>query len=84
MRKYVDALYKRVEKHFSLAAEQPGGVAEEGSALQDVWVACQDELLKETENFQRLMAQCYESTGVTLEYTLPEVEQYFKAARRSR
>lgn len=87
MRRHIEVLYKRIEKHFSLATEQPGGgvaVAEEGSALQDVWSACQEEVLKETDYFSRLMAQCYEGTGVTLEYTPAEVEQYFRAARRSR
>lgn len=87
MRRHVEALYKRVDKHFSLASEPPGGgatVAEEGSALQDVWSACQDELLKETDNFSRLLTQCYEGIGVSLEYTPTEVEQYFRAARRSR
>lgn len=87
MRRHVDILYKRVEKHFSLASEQPGGavtVTEEGSALQDVWAACQDEMLKETDRFSKLIAQCYEGTGLTLEYTPAEVEQYFRAARRSK
>lgn len=87
MRRNIDALYKRVEKHFSLASEQPGGgpaVTEEGSALKDVWTACQDEMVRETEKYARLIAQCYESTGVTLEFTAGDVEQYFRTARRSK
>jgi len=96
MRRNIDALYKRVEKHFSLASEQPGGASgsgltssavfttEEGSALQDVWTACQDEMVRETEKYTRLIAQCYEGNGVTLEFTPSDVEQFFRVARRSK
>lgn len=87
MRRNVDALYKRVDKHFSLASEQPGGgpaVAEEGSALQDVWTACQDEMVRDTEKYARLISQCYEGVGVALEFTPTDVEQYFRMAQRSK
>jgi hypothetical protein len=95
MRRNIEALYKRVEKHFSLASEQPGGTSgsglassvfttEEGSALQDVWTACQDEMVRETEKYTGLIAQCYEGVGVTLEFTPSEVEQFFRVARRSK
>lgn len=86
MRKNVEALYKRVEKHFSVSSDTPGSAptTEEGTALQDVWTACQDELVGQTETFSRLISQCYEGSGAALEFTPAEIEQYFRQARRSK
>ncbi|KAG6854240.1 hypothetical protein C0991_009258 [Blastosporella zonata] len=82
LRKHVDALFLRVGKHFSEASgkatsEESGGIVP-GTVLVGVWKACEEELLRITELFSRRIAQCYSSTGITLEYTAPDVEAAFR------
>lgn len=85
LRRAVEALYKRVDKHFSLASEQGGvTISEEGTALVDVWKACESEMARETEMFGRLISQCYEGTGVQLEFTVADVEAFFRNTRKGR
>ncbi|KAJ3532638.1 hypothetical protein NM688_g7392 [Phlebia brevispora] len=81
VRKHVDTLFKRVEKHFTEASEKETsqevsssmGIAP-GTVMVGVWKACEEELLRITELFAKRIAQCYGSTGVTLEYTAADVE----------
>lgn len=84
MRKHVDALFKRVEKHFTDAPEkataESGGVAP-GTVLVGVWRACEEELLRITEVFNKRISQCYANSGVSLEYTAADVEAAFKRHR---
>ncbi|THH33432.1 hypothetical protein EUX98_g736 [Antrodiella citrinella] len=85
VRKHVDALFKRVEKHFTDASEKTtteevNGMAS-GTVLVGVWKACEDELLRITELFAKRIAQCYQSAGVTLEYSAVDVEGSFKRHR---
>ena len=88
VRKHVDALFKRVEKHFTEASEKTTtqevssstGIAP-GTVMVGVWKACEEELLRITEVFAKRIAQCYASTGVTLEYTAADVESAFKRHR---
>ena len=110
VRKHIDALFKRVEKHFEDdggSSSNPGGL-QPGSALptsklgssstlgQDtypngnasggaggavvagVWKACEDELLRITELFQKRIGQCYANSGVSLEYGPVDVRDAFK------
>ena len=81
VRKHIDALFKRVEKHFT-DAEGPDASAAPGSkangVLSGVWKACEDELLRVTETFGKRMAQCYADSGVSLEYSKADVEAAFK------
>lgn len=84
LRKHVDALFKRVEKHFTEASESTTGEVNgmaAGTVLVGVWKACEDELLRITELFGKRIAQCYQSSGVTLEYTAADVEAAFKRHR---
>ncbi|KAH8099365.1 exocyst complex component Sec3-domain-containing protein [Cristinia sonorae] len=83
VRKNVDALFKRVEKHFTetTGSEQSSSSMASGTALAGVWKACEDELLRITELFSKRIAQCYQSSGVTLEYTAADVEGAFKRHR---
>ncbi|TBU49952.1 exocyst complex component Sec3-domain-containing protein [Dichomitus squalens] len=88
IRKYVDALFKRVEKHFDEASEKTTsedasastGIAP-GTVLVGVWKACEEELLRITGLFNKTINQCYRDTGVTLEYSAADVEAAFKRHR---
>lgn len=88
VRKHVDALFKRVEKHFTEASEKATsqevsssmGIAP-GTVMVGVWKACEEELLRITELFAKRIAQCYTSTAITLEYSAGDVEAAFKRHR---
>jgi hypothetical protein len=84
VRKHVDALSKRVEKHFAdaddRAAEGAGGIAP-GTVMVGVWKACEEEMLRITDVFNRRIAQCYTNAGVSLEYSAADVEAAFKRHR---
>jgi len=101
VRKHVDALFKRVEKHFedeassSVGGVQPGsalpgsklgdsylnggaGGGAGGAVVAGVWKACEEELLRITELFQKRIGQCYANTGVSLEYGPADVRDTFR------
>ena len=88
VRKHVDALFKRVEKHFTEASEKTTseavssstGIAP-GTVMVGVWKACEEELLRITELFGKRISQCYASTSITLDYTAADVEAAFKRHR---
>ncbi|KAJ7706358.1 exocyst complex component sec3 subunit [Mycena rosella] len=85
IRKHVDALFKRVEKHFTEASEKTtteenGGIAP-GTVMVGVWKACEEELLRVTELVTKRISQCYADTGVTLDYTAADVEGAFRRQR---
>ncbi|KAI0756800.1 exocyst complex component Sec3-domain-containing protein [Daedaleopsis nitida] len=88
IRKHVDALFKRVEKHFDEASEKATtedasastGIAP-GTVMVGVWKACEEEVLRITELFNKRISQCYKDTGVTLEYSAADVEAAFKRHR---
>ncbi|KAJ7102098.1 exocyst complex component sec3 subunit [Mycena belliarum] len=85
IRKHVDALFKRVEKHFTEASEktrteETGGIAP-GTVLVGVWKACEEELLRVTELVNKRISQCYADSGVTLDYNASDVEGAFRRQR---
>lgn len=85
MRKHIDALYSRVEKHFTEASEKATtekstGIAP-GTVMVGVWKACEEEVLRLTEAFSKRIAQCYADSGVTLEYSAADVETAFRRHR---
>ncbi|KZP31167.1 hypothetical protein FIBSPDRAFT_724739 [Athelia psychrophila] len=85
VRKHVDALFKRVEKHFTEASEkttteESGGIAP-GTVMVGVWKACEEELLRDTDGFTKRIAQCYADSGVALEYSAADVESAFRRHR---
>lgn len=85
IRKHVDTLFKRVEKHFTEASEkatteESGGIVP-GTVMVGVWKACEEELLRATELFTKRISQCYADTGVSLEYTAADVETAFRRQR---
>jgi len=82
IRKHVDSLFKRVEKHFTEASEKAtteerGGIAP-GTVLVGVWKGCEEELLRITELFNKRINQCYADAGISLEYTVADVESAFR------
>ncbi|KAF8745436.1 Exocyst complex component SEC3 N-terminal PIP2 binding PH, partial [Rhizoctonia solani] len=84
MRKNVDGLYKRVEKHFdaeegsTIPAGHNGATA---PVLVGVWNACEEQLLRLTDRWIKLIGQCYPDSGVSLEYTTGDVRAAFRKHR---
>ena len=111
VRKHVDALFKRVEKHFedeggtsasNIGGLQPGsalpnsklgpnsafgpdshlngnaGGGAGGAVVAGVWKACEEEVLRITDLFQKRIAQCYANSGVSLEYGAVDVRDAFR------
>jgi hypothetical protein len=56
VRKAVDALYKRVDKHFGDVSSPS---AEHTAVLKTVWKACEDELQRLTAAWKGLIDKCY-------------------------
>lgn len=111
IRKHIDTLFKRVEKHFvddggghsNLGGLQPGSALPTsklwgnsnpsfapdghlngtaggagGAVIAGVWKACEEEVLRITELFQKRIGQCYANAGVSLEYGPTDVRDAFK------
>lgn len=109
IRKHIDVLFKRVEKHFeddggtysNIGGLQPGsalptarvapnsafgpdghtGGGAGGAVLAGVWKACEEEVLRITELFQKRIGQCYADSGVSLEYGPADIRDAFKRHR---
>ncbi len=80
IRKNVEALFKRVEKHFDDEGEMviaSTGKAKDGTVVAGVWTACERQLVKEAQRFTYLIGQCYADSGVGLEFTVSDVEGAF-------
>ena len=85
IRKHVDALFVRVTKHFSEASEKAttedsSGIPP-GTVMVGVWKSCEEELLRITELFSKRISQCYKDSGISLEYTVVDVEGAFRRHR---
>ena len=85
VRRHVDALFVRVGKHFAEASDktttEENGTVAAGTVMVGVWKACEEEVLRITELFSKRISQCYSETGVSLEYTLADVEGAFRRHR---
>jgi exocyst complex component 1 len=84
VRKHVDVLFKRVEKHFTEASDVTAGESSgitPGTVLVGVWKACEEELLRITEIFAKRITQYYANAGVSLEYSVADVEAAFRRNR---
>ncbi|KAF7301154.1 Sec3-PIP2-bind domain-containing protein [Mycena indigotica] len=81
VRKHVDGLFKRVEKHFTEGSEDSGAGMASGTVMAGVWKACEEELVRVTQLVQKRITQCYADSGVTLEYTIADVESAFRRQR---
>lgn len=91
MRKAIDALVKRIEKHFSLdemdlAGTEDGAAmnAEAAALVASVTASCERQLVEQVGRWSGIMGQCYAAeaaSGVGLEYGPGDVEAAFKKAR---
>lgn len=84
IKKNAEALFKRVEKHFDDEGDMVNSSTMKvasGTVMEDVWKACEAHLVRDTQRFQKLMGQCYADTGVTLDYTVADVESAFRRHR---
>ena len=85
IRKHLDTLSKRVEKHFTeslekTTVEEVSGIAA-GTVLVGVWRACEKELVRLTELFSSRISQWYGDSGVSLECTTSDIESAFRKQR---
>ncbi|KAF9015545.1 exocyst complex component, sec3 subunit [Cyathus striatus] len=86
IRKHIDVLFRRVEKHFTEASEKPkeeGGGITAGTVLVGVWKSCEDELLKMTQQFSERISQCYGDSNLSLDYAKTDIEVAFRKQRIS-
>ena len=82
VKKHIDILAKRVEKHFT---EDKASIEEGGQSgvattriLLGVWNACETEFVKLTESWVSRISQVYGDSGVSLEYTVADAESAFR------
>lgn len=73
MKKGLEALYRKVEKHLS----------EEGNLLQVVWRAMQEEFIQQYKTLEELIQQCYPGSMITLEFTINDILDFFSDIARS-
>ncbi|KAM6498447.1 Exocyst complex component Sec3 domain containing protein [Amanita muscaria] len=85
VRKHIDALHKRIEKHFTEASEkatmEDSGIIAPGPVMVGVWKACEEEVTRITDLFSKRINECYEGSGVTLEYSITDVDSAFRRQR---
>ncbi|CAO3618885.1 unnamed protein product [Mucor fragilis] len=63
IKKSLEQLYKRVDKHFS----------EEEGLLQVVWRGIQEEFIRQHEKMEDLINKCYPDAGARLEFTIQDL-----------
>ncbi|KAI4458169.1 sec3/syntaxin-related [Holotrichia oblita] len=69
----LEALYKKVEKHLS----------EESNLLPVVWRAMQEEFIQQYKTLEDLIQQCYPGSMITLEFTITDILNFFSDIARS-
>lgn len=70
----LESLCKKVDKHLS----------EECNLFQVVWRSIQNEFLDQCGRFSLLIEQCYPDSGIALEFTRTDLENYFREIAPSR
>ncbi|XP_029443244.1 exocyst complex component 1 isoform X3 [Rhinatrema bivittatum] len=73
VKKGLDNLYRKVDKH----------LCEEENLLQVVWHSMQDEFIRQYKHFEGLIARCYPGSGVTMEFTIQDILEYFSSIAQS-
>jgi hypothetical protein len=76
IRKGLETLYKRVEKHFSVEEGR-------GQLLQVVWRAIQEDVVHCIQRFETLIQLCYSDCNLKLECTIEEVLNSFSEITKS-
>ncbi|XP_066983031.1 exocyst complex component 1 [Macrobrachium rosenbergii] len=69
----LDQLYKKVEKHLS----------EEGNLLQVVWRAMQEEFIRQYKLIEDLIHRCYPGAMINLEFSIDDILNYFSDIAQS-
>ncbi|KAK4704899.1 exocyst complex component 1, partial [Phenoliferia sp. Uapishka_3] len=78
LRKAIDALYKRVDKHFGDVLNPS---AEHSAVIKEVWKACEVEVQRLTSAWKSLMERCYPDEKVGFEFSRDDVHDYYLKAR---
>uniref|UniRef100_A0A670YC95 Exocyst complex component 1 n=1 Tax=Pseudonaja textilis TaxID=8673 RepID=A0A670YC95_PSETE len=73
VKKGLDNLYRKVDKH----------LCEEENLLQVVWHSMQDEFIRQYKHFEGLIARCYPGSGITMEFTIQDILDYFSSIAQS-
>ncbi|TRY57088.1 hypothetical protein DNTS_023974 [Danionella cerebrum] len=73
VKKGLDNLYKKVDKH----------LCEEENLLQVVWHSMQDEFIRQYKHFEGLINRCYPGSGITMEFTIKDMLEYFSSIAQS-
>ncbi|XP_058611214.1 exocyst complex component 1 isoform X1 [Onychostoma macrolepis] len=73
VKKGLDNLYKKVDKH----------LCEEENLLQVVWHSMQDEFIRQYKHFEGLINRCYPGSGITMEFTIQDMLEYFSSIAQS-
>jgi hypothetical protein len=73
IKKAVEVLYKRVDKHFS----------EDPHLLQVAWQGIQEECLRLYRHFELTMERCYPQMESKLLFSLQDLQHYFSEASKS-
>ncbi|TNY17143.1 exocyst complex component Sec3-domain-containing protein [Rhodotorula diobovata] len=82
LRRAIDALFKRVDKHFG--AEVVNQAAQQKDVLKTVWKACEDELVRLVSVWKGLIAKCYpDDKGGGLDVGRQELHTFFSNAQLS-
>ncbi|KAG8893136.1 hypothetical protein FRC00_010965, partial [Tulasnella sp. 408] len=84
IRKSIEALFKRIEKHFDEDGEMVVSSTSKvvaGTVMAAVWQACDEEIVRETQRFSKIISQCYGDSGLSLDYSVADVEYAFKRHR---
>ncbi|SDA04161.1 BZ3500_MvSof-1268-A1-R1_C044g00125 [Microbotryum saponariae] len=79
VRKAVDGLYKRVDKHFG--GEVTHQAAQHSEVLKTVWKACEDEMLRMSGGWRALLERCYSDDKVGLDFSATDVTEFFRKAQ---
>ncbi|KAK7133112.1 hypothetical protein R3I94_015107 [Phoxinus phoxinus] len=73
VKKGLDNLYRKVDKH----------LCDEESLLQVVWHSMQDEFIRQYKHFEGLINRCYPGSGITMEFTILDMLEYFSSIAQS-
>ncbi|KAM8939091.1 exocyst complex component 1 isoform 2-T2 [Pelodytes ibericus] len=73
VKKGLDNLYRKVDKH----------LCEEENLLQVVWHSMQDEFIRQYKHFEGLIEKCYTGAGITMEFTIQDILEYFSSIAQS-
>ncbi|XP_064190064.1 exocyst complex component 1 isoform X1 [Anguilla rostrata] len=73
VKKGLDNLYKKVDKH----------LCDEENLLQVVWHSMQDEFIRQYKHFVGLIGRCYPGSGITMDFTIQDILEYFSSIAQS-